>query len=110
MSVLVDFSTIPEMFRNITAKFLGSSKPVMKVKRDGRYRDISYKELAGMVDRFACGLASLGFRRGDRISIIAENRPEWVVADMASVFLGGVGVPIYPTMTAKQNEFIFNDA
>ncbi len=110
MSVVVSFTTIPEMFRNITSKFLHSEKPVMLYKQDGEYRGLSYKELARRVELFACGLASLGFKRGDRVSIISENRPEWAIADLAAVFLGGVGVPIYPTMTAKQNEFIFNDA
>jgi len=110
MSVLVDFTTIPEMFRALQSRFHDSSKPVMKYKEDGRYRDLSYNDLARKADLFACGLASLGFRRGDRLSIISENRPEWVIADLGTVFLGGVGVPIYPTMTAKQNEFIFKDA
>ncbi len=110
MSVLVNFSTIPEMFRNIIAKFRDADKPVMLYKQDGRYTGISYGELATRVELFAGGLASLGFKRGDRISIISENRPEWAIADLAAVYLGGVGVPIYPTMTAKQNEYIFNDA
>ncbi|MEK9138070.1 MAG: long-chain fatty acid--CoA ligase, partial [Bacteroidota bacterium] len=51
-----------------------------------------------------------GVKRGDRVSIISENRPEWAIADMALVSLGAIGVPVYPTMTAKQNEFILNDA
>ncbi len=110
MSVLVDFTTIAEMFREITLKFRNAQKPVMLYKQDGEYKAISYPELSRRVDLFACGLASLGFKRGDRISIISENRPEWAIADLGAVFLGGVGVPVYPTMTAKQNEFIFNDA
>jgi long-chain acyl-CoA synthetase len=80
------------------------------VKRDGRYRGITYTELRRSVDLFAGGLAALGLKRGDRVSIISENRPEWVVADQAIAALGAVSVPIFPTMTAKQNEFIFNDA
>jgi long-chain acyl-CoA synthetase len=44
------------------------------------------------------------------VAIVAENRPEWIVADMAIVSLGAVNVPVYPTLTPKQLEFIFNDA
>jgi long-chain acyl-CoA synthetase len=110
MPVLVSFSTIPEMFRSIIAKFRDSGRPVMLYKQDGQYVGISYGDLATRVEHFAGGLAALGFKRGDRISIISENRPEWAVADLAAVYLGGVGVPIYPTMTARQNEYIFNDA
>jgi long-chain acyl-CoA synthetase len=59
---------------------------------------------------FAHGLATLGIQKGDRVAIIAENRPEWAISDLAIVSLGAIDVPIYPTMTAKQIEFIFKDA
>lgn len=110
MSVAVQFSTIPEMFQKLTEKNAGESKPVLMYKETGVYKGLSYAELRRRVDLFAFGLASLGIKRGDRVSIIAENRPEWVIADQAIVMLGGVTVPVYPTMTAKQNEYIFNDA
>lgn len=110
MAVVVQFSTIPEMFQKLTEKFAAEARPLIMYKSGGVYRSISYAELRRRVDLFANGLAALGVRRGDRISIISENRPEWVISDLALVSLGAIGVPIYPTMTAKQNEFIFNDA
>ena len=110
MPVAVQFSTIPEMFRRVTDKFSSAQRPVMLHKKEGKYESISYGELRRRVDLFAYGMAALGLKRGDRVSIISENRPEWGICDQAIVLLGGVGVPIYPTMTAKQNEFIFNDA
>ncbi len=110
MSVAVEFSTIPDMFRKVTAKFAGTSRSVLMYKDGEEYKGISYGLLRQNVDRFAYGLASLGLKRGDRVAIIAENRPEWVISDQAIVALGGIDVPIYPTMTAKQTEFIFNDA
>jgi long-chain acyl-CoA synthetase len=110
MSVVVEFTTIPEMFENITARFADVKRPVLMHKREGKYTGISYAELRRKVHQFANGLASLGLKKGDRVAIISENRPEWVICDQAIVVLGGVDVPIYPTMTAKQTEFIFNDA
>ena len=110
MSVAVQFSTISEMFHNVTAQFAHGRRPVMKYKVNGVYVGMSYIELKRKVELFAFGLASLGVKKGDRVSIISENRPEWAVCDLAMVCLGAVNVPIYPTMTAKQNEFIFNDA
>jgi long-chain acyl-CoA synthetase len=110
MAVQVQFSTIPEMFQKITAKFTHESRPVLRYKSGGRYQDISYAELGLRVDAFANGLAALGIRKRDRVSIISENRPEWPISDLALVSLGAIGVPIYPTMTAKQNEYIFQDA
>lgn len=110
MSVAVQFSTINELFENITRRYADSERPMLMQKVEGSYAGISYKEYRRNVELFALGLASLGVKRGDRISIISENRPEWVVADMAMVSLGVVNVPIYPTLTPKQIEFIYNDA
>jgi long-chain acyl-CoA synthetase len=110
MPIAVDFSIIPEMFWRLTEKFAGESRPLLLHKVDDTYRGITYSEVRSRVETFAFGLASLGLKRGDRVAIIAENRPEWVISDLAIVSLGAVDVPVYPTMTAKQIEFIFNDA
>jgi len=110
MSVAARFSTIPEMFDNITSLYQDASKPVLMYKADGRYKSITYAELRRKVELFAAGLSSLGLSKGNRISIIAENRPEWVIADQAIAALGAINVPVYPTMTGKQVEYIFNDS
>ncbi len=110
MAVQVQFTTIPQMFQKLTAKFESEARPVLLQKIEGKYVGITYSELRRRAELFAFGLASLGLKRGERVSITSENRPEWVVADQAVSALGGVTVPLYPTMTAKQNEYIFNDA
>lgn len=110
MAVAVQFSTIPEMFRHVCDRFGAEERPALMYKDDGRYVGIPYREVKERVELFANGLASLGVRKGDRVAIISENRPEWAISDLAIVSLGAVDVPVYPTMTARQNEFIFNDA
>lgn len=110
MAVSVQFRTINEMFDRITTKYAGAQRPMLMQKVSGQYQGISYVEYRRNVELFALGLASLGVRKGDRVSIIGENRPEWVIADMAMIALGAVNVPIYPTLTPKQVEFIYNDA
>ncbi len=110
MAVAVEFRTIPEMFQRLTEKFEKDSRPALMYKSDGSYKGISYSEMRSKVETFAFGLSALGIERGDRVAIISENRPEWVISDQAIVALGAVGVPLYPTMTAKQIEYIFNDA
>jgi long-chain acyl-CoA synthetase len=110
MSIAVDFSTIPELFWRLTEKFANDTRPFLLYKADDAYRGLRYADVRSRVELFAHGLASLGLKRGDRVAIISENRPEWVLSDLAIVSLGGVDVPIYPTMTAKQIEFIFNDS
>ncbi len=110
MAVAVTFATIPELFQNLTAKFAGESRPVLMYKSGKTYKGISYADLRTRVEAFAYGLAALGVNRGDRVAIVAENRPEWVISDQAIVALGAIDVPVYPTMTARQIEFIFNDS
>ncbi|MBI5463815.1 MAG: long-chain fatty acid--CoA ligase [Ignavibacteriales bacterium] len=110
MSVAIPFTTISEMFERITKKFGSDTRPLLMHKVDGMYRGISYNEYRRNVELFACGLASLGLKKGDKVGIISENRPEWVIADMAIVCLGAVNVPVYPTLTPKQLEFIFSDS
>ncbi|MGH2566849.1 MAG: AMP-dependent synthetase/ligase [Bacteroidota bacterium] len=110
MAAVVQFSTIPEMFDKITTKLANEQRPMLMYKVQKQYRGISYREYRSNVELFMHGLASLGVTKGDRVAIISENRPEWIVADMAIVCLGAVDVPIYPTLTPKQIEFIFNDA
>ena len=110
MAVAVQFSTIPEMFQRLCDRFGAEQRPALMYKDDSGYVGIPYREVKERVELFANGLASLGVRKGDRVAIIAENRPEWAISDLAIVSLGAVDVPVYPTMTARQNEFIFNDA
>jgi long-chain acyl-CoA synthetase len=110
MATVVEFSTLTEMFDKITTQYANEQRPMLMYKVDKQYRGISFQEYRQSVELFALGLASLGVQRGDRLAIISENRPEWIVADMAMVCLGAVNVPIYPTLTPKQIEFIFNDA
>jgi long-chain acyl-CoA synthetase len=110
MGVAVQFSTIIELFDRVTKKYYAESRLILMHKVDKKYRGISYAEFRRKVEMFALGLASLGVKKNDAIAIISENRPEWVIADMGIVLLGAVDVPIYPTLTAKQIEFIFKDA
>jgi len=110
MPVAVEFSTIAEMFDGVMKRFAADQRPMLLHKVEKQYQPISFPEFRRNVERFALGLASLGITKHDNVAIIAENRPEWIIADMAIVCLGAVGVPIYPTLTPKQIEFIFNDA
>jgi long-chain acyl-CoA synthetase len=110
MAVAVDFSTIPEMFDRITAKYAESDRPVLMHKVDKQYRSISYSNLRRRVELFGLGLSSIGVKRDDRVAIVSENRPEWVIADMSIVTLGAIDVPIYPTLTPSQIAYILNDA
>ncbi len=110
MSLVVDFSTITEMFDAITAKYSQGTKYVLQYKTNGVYKGITYAELKTDVELFSLGLYALGVHRGDRIALIAENRPEWVVTDMGMLGIGAVNVPLYTSLTPEQIKYIFLDA
>jgi long-chain acyl-CoA synthetase len=71
---------------------------------------ISSSELYRNVVGMARALESWGIRKGDRVAILSENRPEWTMSDFAILSLGAVTVPIYSTQTAEQTAFILNDS
>jgi len=83
---------------------------IMLYRDAGKWLPISSREFGISVARIARTLHAWGIRPGDRIAILSENRPEWPMADMASLLLGAVTVPLYTTLTAEQTAFVLNDA
>lgn len=71
---------------------------------------LSSRELYRRVARVAAWLRARGLEPGDRVAILAENRPEWAIADFAALMTGAVVVPIYPTQTADQCAHILRDS
>src|SRR5438270_3157425 len=83
---------------------------VMSVKRDGRWIDISSRQLKQQVFSVACALKRRGIKKGDRVAILSENRAEWQIADFACLLLGAVDVPVYTTLTSEQVGHLLGDA
>jgi long-chain acyl-CoA synthetase len=79
-------------------------------KQGGRWEELSWQTLSSKITRAAQGLAALGFHAGDRLAILAENRPEWPIIDLACLYLGGVDVPLYLTSTPRDTAYILKDA
>jgi len=100
--------TLPAVFFSTVEKY--GSKTSLKTKTEGEYRGISYDELGKKVKNFALGLAAFGIKKGDKVSILSENKAEWAISDLSILSLGAINVPIYPTLTPPQIEFILNDA
>jgi long-chain acyl-CoA synthetase len=110
MSLAVTFATIPEMFLNLTDKYMHETRPLLLRLVDGTFQPLLYSEVREMVAQFYHGLARLGVSQGDRVAILSENRPEWAVTDLATLYHGAMDVPVFPSQTAKQVEYIFKDA
>jgi len=100
--------TLVQMFWDVVEKH-GAKTSLMK-KVEGNYQGFSYQEFGQRVKNFALGLASLGITHGDRVALISENRPEWAISDFAILSLGATNVPIYPTITPQQIEYILKDS
>ena len=83
---------------------------VLAGKEDGVWRKYSAEEYVSMSNSIGYGLLNLGIERGDKISIVSQNRPEWNLADMGINKIGGINVPIYPNITSADYEYILNDA
>ena len=83
---------------------------VMLQRRAQGWMPVSSTEIYRGVVSVARALESWGVGKGDRVAILSENRPEWMIADFAALALGAVTVPIYSTQTADQTSFVLNDA
>ncbi len=81
-----------------------------KKQKGGPYTDLTWRELADEVAATAAGLIDAGLKPGDRLAILSTNRVEWIVADLATLFAGGVDVPIYHTNTAEQCGYVVADS
>jgi long-chain acyl-CoA synthetase len=102
-------STLNELFLGAIERFRG--RPVaMRVKVEGTWQGTSYSAFLDQVRETSAGLQRLGVRRGDRVAILSENRPEWAVTDYATLALGAADVPIYPTLPARQVAYILRDS
>ena len=111
MAILKECRTITELYLFLTDEYGRSSdKDLLKYKVDGEYTGISYSIFKEETDSFGFGLAALGLKRDDIIAIISENRPEWVYSDMASLALGAINVPLYPSLTSESIEYILNNS
>ncbi|MGH9370426.1 MAG: AMP-dependent synthetase/ligase, partial [Vicinamibacterales bacterium] len=99
--------TIADLPFHVMGRF---QKPLMVGQsRGGVIEGMSSKELFERVRDVSLGLSALGMSRGDRVALISESRPEWILTDLAVLAGGGVTVPIYPTLSAGQARYILQD-
>ncbi len=96
------------MFQNHAAR--EGDNPFLWEKVDGVYRPWSWRRVADEAQRLSRAFRQLGIEPGDRVVLVAENRPEWCVADLAVLGAGGITVPAYTTNTEKDHAYILNHA
>ena len=70
----------------------------------------STQSMIEQAEEFASGLLELGLQPGDKVATISNNRPEWHIVDLGILLAGMINVPIYPTITEDDYEYIMNNA
>lgn len=86
------------------------NKDVLLFKPDpvSSYKGIAWNEFSGNVIETSAALSNLGIKKGEKVALFSENRPEWIFADLGILSLGAVSVPIYPTSSVPDIKFILN--
>src|SRR3954447_11454726 len=85
-------------------------KAAIRHKQGDDWAETSYAQVAEVVNDLASGLVELGLGAGERAAILANTRPEWVYASFAISTAGGVVVPIYPTNSPKECQWVAGDS
>ena len=101
-------NTLAQLFLHTIKSF--PKADLMLYKEAGEYKPISTEEFGDWVICLSLGLRELGLNKGDKLALLAENSPEWVMTDLASLCLGSITVPIYTSLVPEQIKYIVNDS
>lgn len=100
--------TAPGLFRETVRKY--GDRVAMRKKEYGLWHDITWNDYYRMVMHVGSALISMGLEKGDCVSIIGDNCPEWVVIDLAAQCAGGVAVGVYATNAWPQVEYVIDNS
>ena len=101
-------TSLTEMFFQTAARL--GDQPFLWRKIDKQWQSLSWTEVSRTVIQLAHGLKSLGLQSGDRVLLVSENRPEWLMADLAIMAAGGITVPAYTTNTVADHLHLLNNS
>lgn len=104
----MSIETVPRMFKKTVAKY--GDRVAMRKKEYGIWHDISWNDYYRETKEIGSALMSLGLEKGDCVSIIGDNCPEWVTADLAVQCTGGVTVGVYSTNAWPQVEYVVQNS
>ena len=101
-------NTFPRLLaENVTTR---GDKPAYREKDLGIWNTWTWREVAAEIRAIACGLAARGFRRGDKLAIVGDNRPELYWSMVAAQCLGGIPVPLYQDSVADEMRYVLDHA
>jgi long-chain acyl-CoA synthetase len=99
--------TFPKLLIERARKY-GSRKIALREKDLGIWQSFTWEDYLEKVKYFSLGMISLGFQPGDKISVIGDNKPEWLIAELAAQAAGGFGTGIYQDSILKEVTYIIN--
>ena len=102
------YNTIPKLFWRQVKKF--PDKPTIWKKQDGLWKSLTWQQYGKFSQDIGNGLLASGVKKGDKISILSQTRPEWVMCDMGIICIGCVTAPIYHSNTNNQVFYIANQS
>ena len=105
---MFDLKTMNDVLVRVTGR--GDRAVMLWQNASGEWKPISSVELYGRVRALADVFRGWGLGKGDRVAILSENRWEWPVTDFATMAIGGVDVPLYPTLTPEQIGYMLKDS
>lgn len=94
-------------FANVDSR---SYADALSVRRAGAWERISTAEVSRAVEEIAMGLREMGLARGEKVALLGENRPAWLMVDYAALCLGAVTVPLYSTLNPRDTAYIVKDS
>jgi long-chain acyl-CoA synthetase len=105
---MAELSTLPRLLLRNAREF--PRRTAIREKDRGIWQAWTWRDYHDHVRNFALGLAEIGFTRGDRLSVVGDNRPRLYAAQMAAQCLGGVSVPVYQDAIAKELAYVWSHA
>jgi long-chain acyl-CoA synthetase len=101
-------ATLAKAFEQQVGKY--GQRAFLRDRQDGKWRDHSWSEIAESSARLRAGLIKSGLTPGERVAILSDNSPEWVVVDLAVLGAGGIVVPLYTTSGIDETRHVIADS
>lgn len=99
---------LPTLFFERAETF--GDRPFLWRKQDDDWHSLTWREVADSVTALAHGLRAAGIKSGDRVTLVSESRPEWLIADLAIMSIGAIAVPAYTTNTVADHQHVLSDS
>src|ERR1700753_772463 len=110
MNAIAERTTVPSLIRHVVAHIHPDTHTFLTHKVKDEWVEVSYREAIEKADAISAWFLDIGVMKGDRLSLILDNGPDYIYYDQALQQIGAVNTSIYPTLTENEIEYILNDS